>query len=57
MWTALMSLPLLWFINKEFKKYFKIIFVTVLIATAALVAETGDEGGKMVYEYGVGVEK
>jgi len=57
MWTALMSLPLLWFINKEFKKYYKIVFIVILLAASALVIETGEEGGKMVFEYGIGVEE
>ena len=57
MWTSLMSLPLLWLIKKEATKYFRIIFLVFLIATAILVSIGADKGGRMVYEYGVGVEE
>ena len=56
MWVALMSLPVLWFIGKEFTKYFRILFLVVLLALAGLVTYAGHLGGQMVYEYGVGVE-
>jgi len=56
MWTSLMSLPLLWLIKKEATKYFRIIFLAFLIATSILVSIGADKGGRMVFEYGVGVE-
>ena len=52
-----MSLPLLWLIKKEAAKYFRIIFLMFLIATAILVSVGADKGGKMVFEYGVGIEE
>jgi len=57
MWVSLMSLPFLWFIQKEFGKYLRIIFLIFLISTAAFVSLAGDKGGRMVFEYGVGIEE
>lgn len=56
MWVSLMSLPVLWFIRKEFTQYFRILFIVILLSVSAIVIYTGHLGGKMVYEYGVGVE-
>lgn len=56
MWGTLMSLPMLWFFYHEQRKFFRTLFIVCLLASAGLVALTGDRGGKMVYEYGVGVE-
>lgn len=56
MWVSVMSLPVLWFVQKEFPKYFRIVLLVFLIAAAALVSLTGDKGGHMVFEYGVGIE-
>jgi uncharacterized membrane protein len=55
MWVSLMSLPILWFIKKEFGRYFRIIFLIFLMSTAVFVSLAGDKGGRMVFEYGVGV--
>jgi len=57
MWTSLMSLPLLWLIKKEAAKYFRILFLVFLIATSILVSIGADKGGRMVFEYGVGIEE
>jgi len=57
MWIALMSLPLLWLIKKEAAKYFRVVFLVFLIVTAILVSIGADKGGRMVYEYGVGIEE
>ena len=56
MWTSLMSLPVLWFTDQWLKKYFKVLFIAFLIASAIFVSFTGDKGGRMVFEYGIGVE-
>lgn len=56
MWFSLMSLPVLWFFKKEFLKYFRLLFILILITSSVLVSITADKGGRMVYEYGVGVE-
>lgn len=56
MWMALMSLPVLWFFKKQLPKYFRILFILFLIGIVGAVTLTGHNGGRMVYEYGVGVE-
>ena len=56
MWLALASLPLLWFIKKKLKRYFNVIFILVLVSLTILVILTAYNGGRMVYEYAVGVE-
>ena len=57
LWGSLASLPVLWFIHKWSAKLFKNIFLAVLLAIVACVTITAYNGGRMVYEYGVGVEK
>ena len=60
-WTAGLALAcaLILFLvqQRKSKKVFKIIFFTFLILTAVLVSLTGYYGGRLVYEYGVGVEE
>jgi len=56
MWMSLASLPVLWFVHKKCQKTFTIVFLIFSLATVALVATTGHFGGRMVYEYGLGVE-
>ena len=56
MWSSLIALPVLYFIRKEFPKYFSMIFLVFLIVTASCVVLTGDRGGRMVYEYGAGMK-
>lgn len=56
MWISLMSLPVLWFIKQKFKIFFRVLFIILLVVIAALVTLAGHNGGRMVYEYGVGVE-
>jgi len=57
MWFSLMSLPILWLLKNEFNKYFRWVFILILIGSVILVSLTAEEGGEMVYEYAVGVEK
>ncbi len=57
MWASLMSLPILWVIKKEFSKCFRTIFLLLLICVVSFVGLAGHQGGKMVYEYGVGIEE
>ncbi len=56
MWVSLMSLPVLWFIKQKSQKIFRVFFVILLIGIAAFVTLTGHNGGKMVFEYGVGIK-
>jgi uncharacterized membrane protein len=57
LWISLASVPLLWFVHERSKQFFQWIFLGVLIVVAAGVSAAGYNGGRMVYEYGVGVDK
>jgi uncharacterized membrane protein len=57
MWVSLAALPVLWLAKKEFGKYFRAVFLAFLIGAVSLVSLTGYNGGRMVYGYGVGIEK
>ena len=54
MWFSLVSLPILWFIRKKISKSFSILFLTILVCVVVLVTLTAYNGGRLVYEYGVG---
>ena len=59
-WTlgiAFLSAPFLFYIKKKSLKLFKVLFFIFLIILASLVSLTGYYGGRLVYEYGVGVEE
>ncbi len=59
-WTlgiALVSGIILAIIKRKSKKAFRIVFLIFLILTTSLVSITGYYGGRLVYEYGVGVEE
>lgn len=55
MWISLGSLPILWFMKQELSKYNRAVFVIFLLIIVSLVSITAHNGGRMVYEYGVGV--
>ncbi len=57
MWVSLMSLPVLWFMKQKSQKFFRYFFIILLIVISGLVTLTGHNGGRMVYEYGAGVEQ
>ncbi len=57
MWTSLISLPVLWIVNKRSPKILRAVFLIFVLVIVTLVTITGHNGGRMVYEYGVGVEK
>lgn len=56
MWVSLISLPIFWFIRKNIK-VFRIVFLIFTLIIVTFVTVTGHNGGRMVYEYGVGVEE
>ena len=56
MWVSLVSLPVLWFVHKKCLKIYRGLFLLLLIGMASLVILTGHFGGRMVYEYGIGIE-
>ena len=55
MWISLASLPILWFLRKTSEKIFRNFFFILLLALSITVTLAGFYGGKMVYEYSVGV--
>jgi len=55
MWFSLVSLPIVWFIQKKYSQYFRPIFFVCLIAASIFVTLAAHQGGRMVYEYGVGI--
>ena len=57
MWISLISLPVMWLLKLFLPKFFRPAFVIFLVVVCRIVTLTAHEGGKMVYEYGVGVEK
>ncbi|MCB9757454.1 MAG: hypothetical protein H6753_03405 [Candidatus Omnitrophica bacterium] len=59
LWTmgfSLAALPVLWISKVFLSKYFRFVFLIILLAVVGLVSFTAHHGGRMVYEYGVGVE-
>ncbi len=56
MWASLVSLPVLWFMKHKSQRVFRISFVFVLLSIASLCIITAHFGGRLVYEYGVGVQ-
>lgn len=56
-WFALGSLPVLALIKKKTKSVFRILFIIFLIIVVTLVSFTGYYGGRLVYEYGIGVQE
>jgi uncharacterized membrane protein len=57
MWTALASLPVLYLLNTWSKRYFRIVFLIFCLVVVRMVSLTADKGGKLVYNYGVGIEE
>ena len=57
MWVTWLSLPVLWFLRKRSLQAYRVMFSCLLLCLAMLVTVTGFYGGKMVYEYGAGVNQ
>ncbi len=57
LWGSLATLPVLWFLKRRNVRNFQMIFLLVVIVIAFSVSITAYHGGRMVYEYGVGVEE
>ena len=55
MGISLVSLAVLWFFSKKNPAYFRIVFIVVLLLAVGFVSLTGFNGGRLVYEYGVGI--
>lgn len=59
-WTlaiAFVSLAVLFLTKKKSAELFRVMFFIFLVVSSALVLATGYYGGRLVYEYGVGVEE
>jgi uncharacterized membrane protein len=56
MWFSLTSLFIIWLVKRFASQYFRIIFFLALIFMAIVVSATAHYGGRMVYEYGVGIQ-
>lgn len=54
--TAILILRTVFVLKKKFTGYFRYIFVALAIVGAYFVYETGDHGGRMVYEHGIGTQ-
>lgn len=56
LWVSWAGAVLLGLIHKRFQKHFRIVFIVFLFLTAALVTLAAYNGGRLVYEYAIGVE-
>lgn len=56
MWGSLISLPFLYLVHKRTSERRHVLFLICFLVVAGLVAVAAYNGGRMVYEYGVGVE-
>lgn len=56
MWVSLASLPILYVLQRFKPAAARIIFVLFVLFLGSSVAITGYYGGRMVYEYGIGVD-
>lgn len=56
LWVSLAGAVLLGLAQKHFPKYFRPAFVVFLFLTAVLVTLAAYNGGRLVYEYAIGVE-
>ena len=54
--TSLISLPILW-LSKKSQKKFRAIFAICVFLTMTFVSLAGYNGGRLVYEYSIGVEE
>ena len=54
---SLATLPFFWFMRAENNKFFQIMFLIVLFVVSILAGLAAHQGGRMVYEYGVGVSQ
>ena len=54
MWSSLGALPVLWIMRSKSNKIFQMVFLITLIIISSLLGLAAHQGGRMVYEYGVG---
>jgi uncharacterized membrane protein len=56
MWTALGSLIVLGIFARKLPRHFRTVFLAFLLLISGTVIATAHYGGRLVYEYGVGVK-
>ena len=54
--TGVLVLRTFFVLKKNFKGIFQYIFIVLALVGAYFIYETGDHGGKLVYQHGVGTE-
>ncbi len=54
---GVMTLALLWRLRKRSDRWFRLLFLMTLVWVTSLVSIGAYYGGRLVYEYGVGVER
>lgn len=57
MFVSLASLPLLLILKEKKAKSFRKVFIILLILVACLVSSAAYHGGRLIYDYGIGVEQ
>ncbi len=56
LWVSWAGAVLLGLAHKRFQKYFRLVFIVFLFLTVVLVTLAAYNGGRLVYEYAIGVE-
>ena len=54
--ASLISVPVLWGLHKRFKRMFQFAFLIFTVVFVVGIVFTAYNGGRLVYEYGIGVE-
>jgi uncharacterized membrane protein len=57
MWLSLTGVLVLWIIHRKAQKLFQIIFFLTLLFIVCCVSLAAYNGGRLVYEYGIGIEE
>ena len=57
MWGSLASLPILGLVKRKVPSRFRLIFVLFALLMVTIISITAYNGGRLVYEYGAGVEE
>lgn len=55
--VSFVGLPFFWFIRSRNIKTFQIVFLILLVVISGLLGLVAHQGGRMVYEYAVGVSQ
>ena len=56
-WFSVASLPVLWFIRQKFSQYFRWLLILCMTIAVGCVTIAAYNGGRLVYEYGIGIEE